>query len=62
MDTHERKIVAESVEKNLSELVRNKLITDYSATMRMDGEVNVIYILNRPIKFIKTNVKLSKQF
>lgn len=62
MDIHDLKKVTDSVQDSLSGLVRNKQIVDYSATVRFGEEVDidVYYMLNRPTKFIRTDIRLSK--
>jgi hypothetical protein len=62
MDIHDLKKVTGSVQDGLVSLVRDKKIVDYSATVRLGEEtvIDVAYILIKPVKFIKVDVKLPR--
>jgi hypothetical protein len=62
MDIHDLKKVTDFVQDGLVNLVRDKKIVDYSATVSLGEEtvIDVAYILIKPVKFIKVDVKLSR--
>jgi hypothetical protein len=62
MDIHGIKRVTDAVQDGLSGLMKNGQIMDYSATVRIgeDLDIDVYYMLNRPLKFIRTDIRLSK--
>jgi hypothetical protein len=62
MDIHDLRKVTDSVQDGLVGLIKSGQITDYSATVRLgeETEIDVAYILNRPLKFIKVDVKLPR--
>lgn len=62
MDIHDLKRVTDSVQDGLVGLVHDKKIVDYSATVKLgeEAQIDVAFILNRPVKFIKVDVKLPK--
>jgi hypothetical protein len=62
MDIQELKPIAESVEAGLANLVQNKQISDYRATVNMNGDFTIYYKMNYPLKFIRTTVTLPKNF
>jgi len=61
MDIHELKDIAESLETALLERIANKEITNYEIQMTMDDEIDVYYLLNRPIEHIKIDLKIASK-
>jgi len=61
MDIHELKNIAESLETALLERLANKEIINYAAQITTDGEIDIWYLLNRPIEHIKIDLKIASK-
>ena len=61
MEIRELAKIAGSAQRTLDRMVDNKQITDYHATILPDGsEMDVYYMLNRPLKKISVTVTLPR--
>jgi len=62
MDIHDLRRVTDSVQDGLAGLIKSGQIRDYDATVKIgeETEIDVAYMLIKPLKFIKVDVKSSK--